>query len=206
MENCIRAGYEPYLETSLPSPECDANCFNLCIHRSCSNIPGGIKKTNKTFDRINADCNQNKKSDLNIRFSYDKKNEYGQLAESFNSMLDELHATEEELRVNNEELLESKQELEDVQIKYNQALESAKDIVWEWKIDTKELFVSEHWNIMFSGEPILNIVKRVPFEQLMTVESMEEFEGCLNKLIKKEETNIIFEFPFYNQKDEVSWY
>lgn len=164
------------------------------------------KRLTKPLTELTQIATRTKKGDLNLRFSYDKKNEYGQLAESFNSMLDELHATEEELRVNNEELLESKQELEDVQIKYNQALESAKDIVWEWKIDTKELFVSEHWNIMFSGEPILNIVKRVPFEQLMTEESMEEFEGCLNKLIKKEETNIIFEFPFYNQKDEVSWY
>jgi diguanylate cyclase (GGDEF)-like protein len=164
------------------------------------------KRLIKPLTELTQIATRTKKGDLNLRFSYDKKNEYGQLAESFNSMLDELHATEEELRVNNEDLMESKQELEEVQIKYNQALESAKDIVWEWKIDTNELFVSEHWNIMFSGQPILKRVKRVPFEQLLKEKSMEEFEQCLKKLIMKEEKNIIFEFPFHNQKDELFWY
>lgn len=146
-----------------------------------------------------------KKGDLFSRFSYNSKNEYGQLAQSFNTMLDELHATEEELRINNDDLEEKKKMLEEVQCRYNVALKSARDVVWEWDIKNGEFYASDHWQVLFGECNYDNHVKRVAFEQVLDEENTVLLCKQVEELMQKTKARIVFDFPYLNDENEKIW-
>lgn len=146
-----------------------------------------------------------KEGDLFSRVSYTSKNEYGQLAQNFNTMLDELHATEEELRINNEDLEENRNRLEEAQCKYNVALQSAKDVVWDWDLQTGELYASDHWNTLFGELAYDPVVKNIVFEQILDQECSELFKEQVEELIHKSREWIVFTFPYENIPENKIW-
>lgn len=149
--------------------------------------------------------NRTKAGDLFSRFSYDSKDEYGQLAQSFNTMLDELHATEEELRINNDDLEEKKKTLEETQHRYNLALKSARDVVWEWDIKNGDFFASDHWRVLLGEVNCSNRVNRVAFEQVLDEENTILLWNQIEELIQKTKEWIVFDFPYINEKNEKIW-
>jgi len=149
--------------------------------------------------------NQTKGGDLFSRFSYDSRNEYGQLALNFNTMLDEIHATEEELRTSNDELVDQKQLLEEMQCRFNVALKSAKDIVWEWDISSGKFYASEQWHVLFGNSNHNDTVKCVPFEQILDEENTALLSEQIEELIQKSKEWIVFDFPYIKDENEKIW-
>jgi len=64
-----------------------------------------------------------------------KKDEFGQLAKGFNQMLDEL--------------AQSRQSLEDSERRYRMAIEGVNDMIWEYDVATRNIFVSDKWKQLF---------------------------------------------------------
>ena len=151
-------------------------------------------------------ADRTKAGDLSSRFSYNSNNEYGQLARSFNAMLDELHATEEELRINNEDLEENRKMLEESQTRYNIALQSARDVVWEWDLIRKSFYASDQWNALFPGITYPETVQKVAFEQVLNPEDMLSFYNEVQELICGRKEWVLFDFSCSNQNKDKVWY
>ncbi len=146
-----------------------------------------------------------KEGNLFSRFSYNGKNEYGQLAYSFNTMLDELHATEEELRINNDDLEDNKRKLEEAQIRYNMALESARDVVWEWNLISQEFYVSDHWKALFMDVIAEGVVEIVAFEQVLDAENIVLFQKEIENLIEQKGELMMFTFSYHQADGTIIW-
>lgn len=151
-------------------------------------------------------ADRTKEGDLSSRFSYNSKNEYGQLARSFNAMLDELHATEEELRINNEDLEENRKKLEEAQTRYNIALQSARDVIWEWDLVQKSFYASDQWNVLFPDIKYSETIQQVAFEQVLNQEDTITFYNEVQELICGIKEWVSYDFSYRNQNKEKLWY
>jgi diguanylate cyclase (GGDEF)-like protein/PAS domain S-box-containing protein len=106
--------------------------------------------------------------DLSVKCDYNAKDEFGQLSQDFNIMLDklnisyeeltavyeELAATEEELRIQYVELQENGEALRSSEEKYRLALEGANDVIWEWNLVSNDFYASDKWKDMTGYDPI----------------------------------------------------
>lgn len=100
--------------------------------------------------------------EITVDGSYDQIIEYKQNAseaiEELSLQREEFEAVNEELRQTNEELYKAKELIEESERRWKFALEGARDGVWDWNIETSEVFFSPQWKAMlgFSEEEIAN--------------------------------------------------
>lgn len=164
--------------------------------------------------------NETTKGNLSIRSEYQNTNELGQLSKNLNSMLDELTGTyeeltekneeliaaEEELRVNYEALNESQQEVKTTQERYALALQSARDVIWEWNLVDQTFFASEHWSHLTGKETYQSVIHKVAFEELLSSSALVQMAQQMQALITKQIEWLEFDFEYLTPTEEMKWF
>ncbi|MDP4091221.1 MAG: EAL domain-containing protein, partial [Bacillota bacterium] len=104
---------------------------------------------------------------LNVKSKIESTDEFGQLARSFNSMINKLYVTYEELTSVHEELIATDDELrtqyDELQQKeealrlsderHRLALDGSNDAIWEWNLQSNDFSCSDKWQEILGHPP-----------------------------------------------------
>ena len=111
------------------------------------------------IDKLIAAMKRAEEGDLTAECEFTSKDEFGQLARSYNMMLqklnlsyeeltavyEELSATEEELRAQYDELQHNEEALRNGDERFRLAIDGANDAIWEWNLENNHFFTSDKW-------------------------------------------------------------
>lgn len=159
------------------------------------------------------------KGDLSVKSNFNKRNEFGELSNNFNIMMErlnsnyeelsavyeELTASEEELRTQYHELQNNEEELKISKEKYNLALEGAKNVIWEWNYETNEFFTSDQWSIITGYDDIDKLDFEYIAKNIIHPDDVEAVIDNLNSHISGEVESYIGDFRIKCRDGNYKW-
>ncbi|MDH5516851.1 MAG: ATP-binding protein [Gammaproteobacteria bacterium] len=107
--------------------------------------------------------------DIDKRVVLNRDDELGQLGQDLNKMLDALFAAQQELNRSKEQLALSEQ-------RFSLAMSGSKDGLWDWNIETDQVYYSEQWAVLVSAD----------YQQLGT--SLDEWK---KRLVPRYKENVV---------------
>ena len=96
---------------------------------------------------------QGDKGDLTVRAIPGSDDEIGKLARLYNSFLERLQSYHEKLDAEIEEHRTTAESLQKSDERLKLALDSVSDAIWDWRVDTGEVYFSSRWFTMLGYEP-----------------------------------------------------
>lgn len=152
------------------------------------------------------------KNKLFRRVKYNKKNEFGILASSFNNMLDELTGAYEEITEKNNELIKNYEEIDKnrydllaANARINIALKGARDVIWEWNLEDNTFYASEQWKKITGKSKYVDKIEITAFEELLSGRWIGFVDEKLNEIINNPDKRIEVDFPYVKEEKEIIW-
>ena len=179
-----------------------------------------VRTITEPLTELTTVMNATANGDLISRVHYQSKNEFGQLSQNFNSMLDELAGTyeeisakndeliaaEEELRINYEELSKVQYQVQVTQEKYNLALESARDIIWEWDLCDHSFFASEQWSTLTGTTAPSPKIQEIVFENLLSDTDAKRMAQQIDELLHHNYEHLSIDFESVVSPTDIKWF
>lgn len=172
----------------------------------------------KPIKELTAAMDKAAEGDFTAESNLDRKDEFGQLSNNFNVMLQKLNmsheeltalyeqlaAAEEELRAQYEELQANEESLRNSEERYRLAVNGANNVIWEWNINTKEFFASEKWE-QTTGYPVPTEIDIIGFSSIIFEEDVEIAIGDLMEHLEGRTDFYRSEFRIKTKNNDYKW-
>ncbi|CAK0741927.1 diguanylate cyclase [uncultured Gammaproteobacteria bacterium] len=100
----------------------------------------------------------------------------------------------------------TEQQLRESEERYALAARAANDGLWDWRVDTKEIFYSPRWREMLGIAPNITLNRRSDWFSRVMPEDLPDFKAALNLLYHSDRTHLEHEFRMRHGDGSVRWY